>query len=73
MSDPTLARANWSEAQVDAYAEAAARLCHCEGLCACGWDDPDSLAMRAIERTPDAWRAAPSEGQRPESDRSRLR
>lgn len=50
MTDRTLERATWTEVQVDAYAEAAERLCHCEGLCVCGWDDPDSLAMQAIER-----------------------
>jgi hypothetical protein len=50
VSDPTLQRANWTEAQVDAYAEAAARLCQCEGLCTCGWDDPGSVAMLQIER-----------------------
>lgn len=48
--DRELERANWSEAGLDAYAEAAERLCHCEGLCVCHWDDPDSLAMRQIER-----------------------
>lgn len=48
--DPTLARMRWTEAQQDAYADAAERLCRCEGLCSCGWDDPDSLAMQQIER-----------------------
>jgi len=48
-SDPTLARAAWSEAQFEAYADAAERLCKCEGLCDCHWDDPDSLAMLKIE------------------------
>lgn len=47
--DPTLLRAAWSEAQFDAYAEAAARLCHCEGTCDCHWDDPGTLTMARIE------------------------
>ena len=50
--DPTLQRMAWSEEQVNAYAEAAARLCHCEGLCVCGWDEPDTLAMLHIEAMP---------------------
>jgi hypothetical protein len=51
--DPTLERMAWSEAQFDAYAEAAQSLCECEGLCVCGWDEPGSLAMLAIERMHD--------------------
>lgn len=49
-SDSHLRRMLWSEAQIDAYADAAERLCHCEGLCVCGWDDPGSLVMQQIER-----------------------
>ncbi len=53
LGDPWLARAAWTAAQQDAYAEAAERLCHCEGTCSCGWDAPDSLAMLRIERMSD--------------------
>lgn len=54
--DRELERVHWSEAGMDAYAEAEALLCRCDpddGLCTCGWDDPDSLAMLRIERMED--------------------
>ena len=48
--DLTLQRVAWSEAALAAYVEAERRLCHCEAVCTCGWDDPSSLVMQGIER-----------------------
>ena len=56
MTDRELQRIHWSNAGLDAYAEAAEQ-CKCEALCSCGWDDPDAPAMRWIERLESRQRA----------------